>query len=427
MKVWQTGRVPADWRDGVIIPLFKGKGSKTDCGSYRPISLLSVPGKVLAHVLLHRLNPLLAEHRRPQQSGFTAGRSTADAILALRLFVELHSEFKRPLYVGYVDLKSAFDSVDRTALWLALKGIGIPDVILRLLQDLHADTGARVRVGSDVSERFHTSSGVRQGCVLAPSLFCRAIDWIMSHMQGLAHVKVGDYKLTDLDYADDIALPAPTVQDVTASLSGFSEASKTMGLNVSWPKTKVQSLGTGPQALGVSIGGQQVEHVDQFCYLGSVIDSSGRCRPDILRRIGIASSSMNSMSRVWSQSKLSLATKLRIYETCIVPILLYGSETWTILKADLDRLQAFHMRAQRRILGVRWQDMIKNVIISEKTGLPPISVPINKRRLALFGHVARLTEDVPANRALWTAVQLRSGRCPSPRGDAPAVDPEIHG
>ena len=64
VKVWQTGRVPADWRDGVIIPLLKGKGSKTDCGSYQPISLLSVPGKVLAHVLLHRLNPLLAEHRR---------------------------------------------------------------------------------------------------------------------------------------------------------------------------------------------------------------------------------------------------------------------------------------------------------------------------------------------------------------------------
>ena len=143
-------------------------------------------------------------------------------------------------------------------------------------------------------------------------------------MQGLAHVKVGDYKLTDLDYADGISLPAPTVQDVTASLSGFSEASRTVGLNVSWPKTKVQSLGTGPQALGVSIGRQQVEHVDQFCYLGSVIDLevSGRCRPDILRRIGIASSSMNSVSRVWSQSKLSLATKLRIYETCIVPILL---------------------------------------------------------------------------------------------------------
>ena len=136
---------------------------------------------------------------------------------------------------------------------------------------------------------------MRQGCVLEPSLFCRAIDWIIAHMKGLSHFKVGDYKFTDLHYADDIALPATTVQDITASLSGFAEASRTMELNVLWPKTKVQSLGTGPLASGVSIGGQQVEHVDQFCYLGSVIDSSGRCRPDILRRMGIASSSVNSV------------------------------------------------------------------------------------------------------------------------------------
>ena len=152
LKVWQTGKILADWRDNVIVALFKGKGSKTECGSYRPISLLSVPGKVLAHVLLNRFNPLLTEDRCPQQSGFTAGRSTADAILALRLLLELHSEFKRPLYVAYVDLKSAFDSVYRTALWLALKGVGVPDVILRLIQDLHTDSGVRVRVGPDLSE-----------------------------------------------------------------------------------------------------------------------------------------------------------------------------------------------------------------------------------------------------------------------------------
>ena len=191
--------------------------------------------------------------------------------------------------------------------------------------------------------------------------------------------------------------------------------------NVSWPKTKIQSLGTGPQALGVPIGGQQVEHVDQFCYLGSIIDSSWRCSQDILRRICIASSSMNSMSRAWSQSKLWLATKLRIYEACIIPILLYSSETWTILKVNFGTPSArtFYMWAQRRILGVRWQDMIKNVIISEKTGLPPISVPINKRRLALFGHLARLTEDVPANRALWTAFHRAQWSLPLPLVETP--------
>ena len=94
--------MPAEWRDGIVVSLYKEKGPKYDCGSYRPISLLSVPGKVFAHVLLGRLQPL---PERPNQSGFTAGRSTIDAILALRLLSELHREFNRPLLVEYVDIK----------------------------------------------------------------------------------------------------------------------------------------------------------------------------------------------------------------------------------------------------------------------------------------------------------------------------------
>ena len=74
----------------IIVSLYKGKASQSECSSYRPISLLSVSEKVFAHILLARIQPLLDKCRRTQQSGFTAGRSTMDAILALRLLAELH-------------------------------------------------------------------------------------------------------------------------------------------------------------------------------------------------------------------------------------------------------------------------------------------------------------------------------------------------
>jgi len=99
--------------------------------------IISVPGNVFAHVILDRLQPLLTKHRRPQQSGFTAGRSTADAILALRLLSELHREFSKPLHVAYVDIKAAFDSVDREALWKALKAKHVPPFLIKLIKDLH--------------------------------------------------------------------------------------------------------------------------------------------------------------------------------------------------------------------------------------------------------------------------------------------------
>jgi len=100
-------------------------------------ALLSVLGKVFAHVLLARLDPLLQKHRRPHQSGFTRCRSTLDAILALRLLTEIHREFQQPLHVAFVDLKAAFDSVDRNALWKAMRGIGVPSVLMDLIIDLH--------------------------------------------------------------------------------------------------------------------------------------------------------------------------------------------------------------------------------------------------------------------------------------------------
>jgi len=107
--------IPADWKDGILVTLYKGKGPVADPGSYRPITLLSIPGKVFAHILFARIKPLLDATRRPQQSGFVAGRSTIDAILALRLLAEIHREFDRPLHVAFLDIKAAFDSVDRHA------------------------------------------------------------------------------------------------------------------------------------------------------------------------------------------------------------------------------------------------------------------------------------------------------------------------
>ena len=82
--------MPTGWKDGIIVTLYKGKGPKSECSNYRPITLMSVPGKVFAHVILTHIQPPLDRTRRPQQSGFTRGRSTIDAILALRLLSEIH-------------------------------------------------------------------------------------------------------------------------------------------------------------------------------------------------------------------------------------------------------------------------------------------------------------------------------------------------
>ena len=97
-----NGCVCDDWRKGVILPFYKGKGSRQDCRNYRGITLLSVPGKVFAHVLLSWIRERLRSHRRVQQSGFTPHRSTIDGIITLQLLLQTRREYCRPLWITYV-------------------------------------------------------------------------------------------------------------------------------------------------------------------------------------------------------------------------------------------------------------------------------------------------------------------------------------
>ena len=96
--------------------------------------------------------------------------------------------------------------------------------------------------------------------------------------------------------------------------------------------------------------------------------------------------------------------------TLIVQMLFYASETWISTKVDLNRLQAFHMRCQRRILGVRWFHKIKNVDITRRTVLLHIGDLTQKRRLARFGHVARMDPQASDHVALKLCKDIAMNR-----------------
>ena len=107
--------------------------------------------------------------------------------------------------MAYIDLNAAFDSVDRASLWKTLQGSGILPLLLHLIRDLHTGTTARVRTQTGFSAPFHTTSGVRQGCNLAPDLFCNTADWLMEKCINPG-VNIGNSIFTDIDCADDAVL-----------------------------------------------------------------------------------------------------------------------------------------------------------------------------------------------------------------------------
>ena len=141
-----------------------------------------------------------------------------------------------------MDFKAAFDSIDRISLWDLIRISGTPPKLCRLLELLYSDSESCVRVGNDLSEWFSIASGVRQGCVVAPDLFNCVIYHLMCQLKTAAGPSLGidldNWRLTDMDYADDIALFSPSSEDLSSVLRILSKEAAKVGMLISWTKTK---------------------------------------------------------------------------------------------------------------------------------------------------------------------------------------------
>ena len=165
--------VPQRWRDAVINVLHKRK-DRTECGNYRGISLVAHAGKVLLKIVATRLS-VYCEARNllpEEQFGFRPHRSTTDIMFAVGRLQELGRKARVSLFLCFIDLQKAYDSVDRTLLWQVLARFGIPPQMIEVIRQFHDGMRACVRSGDGrCSEWFEVAQGLRQGCVLSPLLF----------------------------------------------------------------------------------------------------------------------------------------------------------------------------------------------------------------------------------------------------------------
>ena len=396
-KIWQEERFPEDWRRSVIIPIFKKK-DKLVCDNYRGISLLCHAEKLMASILLQRIKPRTEEILSEAQAGFRSNRSTIDQLLSLRLMTEKYIEFGKDLFLCYVDFQKAFDSVWRKGLWQVMRHLGYDCKIIRLLQGLYKDTRSSVRTGSggDLSNWFETLVGVLQGCVLSPLLFNIMLEVVMAlgeENQTLG-ISVSGTVCNNLRFADDISLLADNQEDLQSKADSLQEASSRFGLKISCSKTEVQCMSRNPAIMNINIAGIKLNQVDQFTYLGGVISSDGSCERDIGRRIGLATGVVSSLSSIWASKELSQQTKIRVYQTLVLSILTYNSETWTLKETDMHRLRVFEMAVLRRICGVSLRDRWRNEDIKDRLGISEDIVRIiQRKRLTYFGHVVRMEND----------------------------------
>ncbi|MGA9042428.1 MAG: reverse transcriptase family protein, partial [Terriglobales bacterium] len=125
ISVWISGLIPSEWRDAIFIPIPK-KGDLSVCDNYRGIALLSIVGKLFAKIILARLDHSFDAHLIESQCGFRQGRSCNDMIFVARQILEKGREHQTPTFFTFVDLKKAYQSINRALCWTDLKKIGVP-------------------------------------------------------------------------------------------------------------------------------------------------------------------------------------------------------------------------------------------------------------------------------------------------------------
>ena len=254
----------------------------------------------------------------------------------------------------------------------------MPSKLLKIIEALYSNTSAAVRTYGKISDHFSVSSGVKQGCVLAPTLFNLYFDSVIRHVITDHQPDVGvclsylldadlvgnrkkltsEVSVSDLEYADDMALISDSYESLSSLLKSLDSSCHHMGLTINYKKIKLLAVLPGadahsPCSISLHPDCDPIEVVSSFQYLGSYLSNNCSMDVEISTRITKASQSYGSLNRnLWHQRKIKSSTKLNIFVSVVFSTLLYGLETAVLLEPQIHRLQSFVMRSLRSIIGV---------------------------------------------------------------------------
>nr|VZI39968.1 unnamed protein product [Spirometra erinaceieuropaei] len=360
-------------------------------------------------------------------------------IFAARQLQEKCQEMRTHLYSTFVDLTKAFDTVNREGLWNIRQKFGCPERFTKMVRQLHDGMMARVTDNGAVSEAFAVTNGVKQGCVLAPTLFslmfsAMLMDAYRDERPGIriayrtdGHLlnqrrmhfqsRVSTTTVHVLPFADDCALNTTSEEEMQWSMDLFSVACENFGLVINTQKTVVMhqpppNSATAPNAPPqISVNGTQLQVVENFPYLGNILSRNTKIDDEVANRISKANQAFGRFqSTVWNLHSLQLSTKLKTYKAVILPTLPYGAQTWTVYTKQARRLNHFHLSCLRRILRLSWQDRIPDTDVLERTGILSIYTMLRQIQLRWSGHLVCMVDERLPKRLFYGDIATGSRR-----------------
>ena len=166
-----------------------------------------------------------------------------------------------------------------------------------------------------------------------------------------AGIKIAGRNIKNLRYADDTTLMAESEKDLKGLLMKVKEESEKVGLKLNIQKTKITA--SGP-ITSWQIVGETMETVKNFIFLGSKITADGDCSHKIKRCLLLGRKAMTNLDSILKSRDITLLTKLHLVKAMVFPVVMYGCDSWTIKKAEHQRIDAFELWHWRRLLKVSW-------------------------------------------------------------------------
>ncbi|KAE9413042.1 hypothetical protein Angca_010135, partial [Angiostrongylus cantonensis] len=272
----------SQWKTSKTVAMFK-KAYLHDIGDYRPICLLSVVYKLFTRTILNGIDTTLDEGQPCEQAGFRKGFKTMDHIHTITRLIEVSREYKRPLYLTFIDLQKAFYSIEIEAVMEALGSQGVPTQYIKILRELYNNFTTKISpFYNDIN--VDVKRGVRQGDTISPKLFTATLHNVMRTLEwDNMGVKIDGRQIHHLRFADDIVIITPDISQAERMLADFDEACGKIGLLLNLKKTMFMKNGLVSFA-PFTLNGTNISECSSYVYLGRKINMMNDLAPELSRR-----------------------------------------------------------------------------------------------------------------------------------------------
>ena len=313
-------------------------------------------------IILNRLKQYTEEFIYEEQAAFLAGRSTNEHIFNLRVISEKYSQHSKPLYQVVIDFKKAFGRIWHNALWSAMKRFNINLKLIESIQHLYNKIESAVYFDGKIGEWFSTTTGVRLGCLLSPTLFNILLEQIINDAldNRVGSVNIGGKIITNLRFADDIDGLAGSDSELANLIKIIDNTARAYGMEINSTKTQIMANYEGSFTSEIKINNDPLKVVDSFKYLGAIIDDKDS-KAEILARTVQTIASLSRLNVIWYDNTLKLKLKIQLLQSTVNSIFLYACDIWTITKELQRKIITLEMRFLRRLLNISYIDRITNI------------------------------------------------------------------